>query len=775
MDKKPTGEIRIILAITVLAVIVCITGYITYHNLTEVIRDVENSKSKGSFLSTIKTLNNDLNEAENNIRAFNITRDSLYFNRYITAIGSVKVAMSAVSTSDSQAETIDSLQYFIAQKLDLFNRWLLLGSDEEVVNALSIIDTDNNPDKTPDARKKGLLESQVLRVRIKQQAQLRQIKNEELSINRENEVISGAIRRIITREEKKENEQKAVNTRRAIKKTRRTNYIIATFSFLSITLLVLITLVLIRYINKTRKYNTALKQAQQEAENLAIAKQNFAANISHEIRTPINSIIGFSNQLLKTSLTVPQQEQMSIIVKSSEHLLKIVNDVLDYSKLQVGKMTFEKAPFNPNECISEVIEVFKSESVKKNVPIVPQLDPEIPEYLVGDAFRLQQVLLNIMGNALKFTENGKIEVLSSYRDDGESGTLSVKVKDTGVGIPANKINEIFEDFTQADNSVSRRFGGTGLGLSISKKIIEWLGGSIHVESTVGKGTTFTILLPYPKADPEESMRTEQSASDLSFLQNKKILAVDDDPYNRLLIEAIIKPTGAIVSVMDNAKSAIERLKSEHFDLLMTDIRMPDMSGIDMAKIIRSDPDKHLKTIPIIALTASKDPEKKRRCLEAGMNAFLSKPFKEQEMFSLLEQYLGNGTVTVKLKASGTRVNNTLSERPDIQSLLKISNGDNRFVAEMLDLFVKTTTESIDRIEKALEEDNLVTIREESHKIIPSCRHLGLKILTEKLMLLEAMSAGEKPSGPDQVKNLAAETVKTARETITLVKETRNNL
>ncbi|MDZ4796100.1 MAG: response regulator [Bacteroidota bacterium] len=378
------------------------------------------------------------------------------------------------------------------------------------------------------------------------------------------------------------------------------------------------------------------ERAKLVAEDAAKSKQQFLANMSHEIRTPMTAIIGFTQVLLKTDLSENQNEYLQIIKRSGHALLVLINDILDLAKVDAGKMTFEQIPFKMEFFMSNMLKMFDIKIQEKNLELVKEYDNKIPEILIGDAVRLHQILLNLLSNALKFTAKGKITVaVRLLNEDKEKATIEVAITDTGTGIPEDKLESIFENFQQATSSTSRIFGGTGLGLAICKQLIEKLGGTISVKSKVEEGSTFSFTLIFQKTNGESKKENEEVELGRE-IKDIKILVVEDVKLNQLLMRLILDDFKFKYDIADNGKIAIEKLQTETYDIILMDLQMPEMNGLEATEYIRNTMNSK---IPIIALTADVTTVDVEKCKAVGMTDYVSKPIDERILYSKIVELL----------------------------------------------------------------------------------------------------------------------------------------
>ncbi len=469
------------------------------------------------------------------------------------------------------------------------------------------------------------------------------------------------------------------------------------------------------------------KSKAESATHIAIeavkAKQQFLSNMSHEIRTPMNAIIGFTKVVLKTDLSVKQKEYLTAIKVSGDALIVLINDILDLAKVDAGKMTFERTPFKMASSISAMLHLFETKIQEKNLELIKEYDTKIPDVLIGDPARLHQIILNLVSNAVKFTTNGKITVrIQLVSEDEEKATIEFAISDTGIGIPEDKLKNIFENFEQATSGTSRLYGGTGLGLAIVKQLVEPQGGSIFVNSKMDEGSTFSFILSFQKTKAEAESETEMMERDAE-IKNIKVLVVEDIALNQLLMKTLLDDFGFERDIAANGKIAIEKLEAKAYDIILMDLQMPVMNGFEATEYIRN---KMNSRIPIIALTADVTTVDLAKCKAAGMNDYIAKPIDEKVLYSKIvglvkKPVLKNPDPDIKRSGQHSTLRCT-----DLAYIIRLTKSDRALMTEIISIYLEQTPSLMAAMKQAMMERDWRAVYSAVHKLIPSFAVVGIQ-------------------------------------------------
>ncbi len=524
------------------------------------------------------------------------------------------------------------------------------------------------------------------------------------------------------------------------KKTAKDASKILVYAELSILVISLVFMfVIFADLTRSNYYKQMLEIEKTETEKLSKAKEKFLAMMSHEIRTPVNNIIGFSEQLQHTPLKSDQHQQVQTIVSSSKHLLALVNDILDFTKIESDSLTFENIGFSINDVVAEVLENLRFEAGKKSLQLTYDPPAHSSQVLVsGDPFRLKQVLINLVSNGIRFTETGYVKVYTSIKKTGEGYRLECHVRDTGIGIEKDKLDTIFSDFYQADTSITRRFGGTGLGLSICKKLIEKQKGSLWVRSTPGQGSVFSFEIPYQKASQNDYMienRTYSENGDL--LNNKKVLVIDDDDMIPSLLEPVFQSWQVIPAFSSNSDQAWNVLQQEGFDVIMLDIHLPGKDGFELLKRIRTDNHSKNKETRIVICTASVTFNPGETTGMPGEYPVLHKPFSKTDLWNILCMALETGEMEQdEVEGGFSRPARSYS----LKSFRMYANEEPETLVLFIKTFISQTRNELSEMNHYSQRKNYREIREIAHKLKNTFGQLEARDLLTHLESLESLAS-----------------------------------
>jgi PAS domain S-box-containing protein len=484
-----------------------------------------------------------------------------------------------------------------------------------------------------------------------------------------------------------------------------------------------------------KKLEMALKSAQAASE----AKEKFLANMSHEIRTPLNGIIGMIRELDKEKLNSKQQYYVDSSKKASNHLLSIINNILDLSKIEAGELSLDPSDFNLKEVILDVKKILEIQAFEKKLKLKIDIDKNINEALIGDVSRVRQILINLAGNSIKFTNEGNITISCVVlKELKNKQKIEIKISDTGIGMDKSYLNKIFTKFQQEDISSSRRHGGTGLGMVITKELIELMHGRIQVQSEKNIGTTITIQIDFELGNPAKIVRNEEPAN-LDILVSKRILLVEDNEMNRFVAINALRPYKMEIKEAENGKEAVEILKTENFDLILMDLQMPIMGGLESTKIIR----KKLKIkTPIIALTANAFKSEIDKCLEAGMNNYVIKPFEKNDLINNIYKEIALNHVPLQTETLKMMETKPAEDLYNLDQLIEMSDNNEEFIQRILGIFVDTIGNSIQDLELAIDNEDYTYISKIAHKIKPSLGNMNIKTLEQDILDLEIFDLGQ---------------------------------
>ena len=791
------AKLRIEVQVTLLAVIIAgsviATGYLAYKSLSNIVFSVQQEATPDYQLFVIKDIASDLATIENSVRLYVLTNEKQNLEPYRQTSEVVKNKLKKLQNnySPEYAAMIDSFHTLALEKIDIWQGILDLHNSaqskapafSEIYSKLEVTPVDT---VITESKEKGflkgifgkrkvtfdtlLVEQNLERTQLRDEIQdiESSMKEKDSQINileskliERNGEIGKKLNQLVQWGERYEAGKRFSKIEEAHRLAQITYKRLAMFSAAAVVLLLAVIFLLFNYQRKTRAYQRALKKAKKKAEDLARAKEQFAANVSHELRTPVNAIYNIAEQLHTQTPGDSFNRQLAVLAQSASHLKSIINDTLDFSKSQANKLSLKSVHFSPASVFEEVTKVQEPEAKNKGIELIYSPEEPLPEALLGDSLRLKQILINLVGNAVKFTDFGKVELkVKAESDNAQKTWLHFKVTDTGIGISKENQQVIFDEYVQTDNFSGKKYSGTGLGLAIVKKLVEMQDGTISVESEPGAGTTMSVSIPFLTGDPSQITHETFFAPEIpAYFKKREILIADDETFNRFVLINILNKWGVKYQEAKNGSEAVSLALKNTFDLIFMDMRMPQKNGLEAAReILEKKPDAR-----IVAVTASDRIADQEASKKAGMAGFLVKPFSEQELFEVVAQ-VWNPALPDKNVKTDPKIN------PD--DLEKIAAGDPGFFKEMILLWFKTAESGLKTLEKAVAEKEWETVSETAHKMAAPCKHLKAEELYEKLKMLENIS--EINPGENKIMELFAAVKTETAEVIEFLKQFLTN-
>ncbi|EIM72602.1 histidine kinase [Nitritalea halalkaliphila LW7] len=525
---------------------------------------------------------------------------------------------------------------------------------------------------------------------------------------------------------------------------------------------------ILKEIRRANKYRNTLESAKERSDELARAKQDFLANMSHEIRNPLHAIQGYQSMLVQEPTLRPEnREQVEMIGFASGMLMDIVNDILDFSKLEAGKLRLEEEPFDPSRLFLQIKHTYRLRADEKGLAYAWKLDLPEGQWLIGDELRISQIVSNLLSNAVKFTSEGEVRVEVLYRE----GNLELEVRDSGMGMPEAKLAALFDEFSQADTSISRKYGGTGLGLAIVKRLVDLQGGTIQVSSAEGVGTQVQIVLPLPVCPAP--VQAQEASQEVVSLKGHRILLVDDDASGLKLLRMLLTRRGAEVVAFPGGQALSQNLPEETFSMAFLDIQMPEVNGLEARELLASAAERRGEPLyPVIAMTANVFAEEQHKLLASGFDALLLKPFKERALMEMIQRYVGQGETPAPEAKGGAASPDVpaparaVSEEEgaegsarakeqdgaaeeqqrdvqelDLQTLRDFCMGDEEMLAETLADFSEVTASDRERLAEAFQAKAYGKVREIAHQLASRFRQVDFYFGEEAKALELSLKAG----------------------------------
>ncbi len=627
---------------------------------------------------------------------------------YNDAISSVYTVKDSIRSSTKPVKPIRKYKWS-----ELVNEFLT----PQLADSLSTLDVSNDS--------LSLAFDKALTTLLARDSKMRnKLYRKEQTLLEENRVISDQLRVILSAVENEILKNSYDKINRSQQTMSKTLDKMAWIGAAALLILIVFAWIIISDLTKSQNYRLQLEKLNNENEELLRSKTMLMATVTHDLQTPLGSIVGFSDLLSNTDITGKQQQYLGNIKESTDYILKLVNDLMDFSRLENNRISIEEVNFNFKNIIENTCLTLEHAAENKNIDLKWSIDKRLNNNFVSDPYRIKQVLTNLISNAIKFTHKGYVEVTADIYEN----EIKIVVKDTGIGIAQENQENVFKEFTQAHSGIEKKFGGTGLGLTISKRMIELLGGTIHLESKEGKGSAFIIFLPCKYGEQTVKYVETSNTYSYPFLVNKKILAVDDDSTQLSLLKELLGLHGAIVKTEVNSSAVISLLKKDSFDLILTDIQMPIIDGFELLKKIKEN--KALTSIPVIALSGRKDLNVSD-FTDKGFTAYHPKPIEIDKLLVLLSNLFGDNKEYTE--------NETYEKSNGIynlRSLSQFTNNDHKSLKVIIETFITTAYDNCAELKKALEEQDEQKISDTAHRMTPMLKQLEAAHIVAALEPLE---------------------------------------
>jgi signal transduction histidine kinase/DNA-binding response OmpR family regulator len=775
--KKLKIEIQVTILTICIAIAVIVSGYMAYQSLSQIVDTIHKEARPDLKLLLIKDIASDLNEVENTIRLYSLTGDPSFLHSYkqlgVTIQEKLSTLTSYAVPGSEEILHIDSIALLANRKLLIWDKIRALhysktDAHDSFSSLYSRIDTafiqpdtirfkqeekkgffkrlfskkdttTRRPVIIDKTKEKEVIKKEISDIETQISSQTKRLRTKEMGLFEQNIQLTKTLDQHIASIENIEQKRLETKTQEADFMAAQTYRRMAIFTIAAVILLIIILILFFRNLRKNRTYQQVLKKAKAEAESLTKAKETFVATVSHEMRTPVNAIYGLTEQMLQRADSVELAADLQVVHKSAEHLIALVNDTLDFSKIESQKLKIEQIDFSPDEILTEIHTLHKDPAQKKGIELIINNKTDKNLVLQGDPIRLKQILINLITNAIKFTNQGQITIAVSGEEvAAHNYLLHIEVSDTGIGISKEDLHLIFDEFVQLGTDLTQKQRGAGLGLAIVKKLIYLQNGKIEVDSTLGKGTRFTLQIPYQMGNADNiKKRSGEQLQIPPWFNRLHFLIVDDEEFNLYLIKNILKKWGVSFTEARNGREAVELAAKTIYDLIFMDIRMPVMDGYEATKLIL----QHRPSSKIIALTATTKSTDIHMIEATGMQDFLQKPFAESDLLSSILKLISE-----KVDLGPTVKGATI----DLNEMERISGGDTVFFNEMLRIFIRSSEEALIKFQQYPLNPDRIILTETAHKLAAPAKHLQANTLYIRLKELENSSENR---NPDEIKKL----------------------
>lgn len=769
--RRISPERRVLIIFVVAVFLTLLVGGRAWLSVMRLAAGVGENRESEKNVLLVKEIENEIATAESVIKSYTITNETRYLSHYYNHVNNADKKIFELkwqTRNDSTAKWVDSLTKLVLLKFSVLGMYIEqrdTGRVQAILEDLSEKAGTSTTAKASD-QNKGFISklfkrkpepklrsgsqwiSELETMKYLEEENTRERNEALLAITTKDQEIMQRIRKLVTEMDKQYRLQLIESKMEVEQLSQKTNLFIGVFSFLLAVILGFLAYLIYGYYEKNRIINKKLSAAENEARKLAETRNMFLANMAHEIRTPLHAIIGFSEQIQNQNVkNEPEiRKHAGVIRSASEHLLKLVNNILELSKIQAGKYVRKTQDFHPAEALSEIAVIMKPLAMDRGLEF--DFKQKISDDLVvnGDVLSLKQIVINLVSNAIKYSGKGKIKIRAGIMfSQAGKPELMVQVSDQGIGISSEKLEKVYSEFETTGDVSDPKFTSTGLGLAISKKLTDYLGGVLKIDSTEGKGTTVILNVPFePAADQAEHINGKTMIS-IPDLKGRNILIADDEPFNILLLEKMLKPTQAKLVTCYAGDEAQRKLETFEFDIAFLDINMPGLNGYEVIEHwnkMHPEKRRNMKFIAVTANSAESGSGKKE--LPGLFDAVLYKPFTATDLMNLISGYRAENPKNGSAKAHPIPSAVKKSAKSDMwNEILEIAGGDVNFAGEMIRIFIDSTKKNLARLSTALDSDDRKEVKLVAHTMVPSCRHMGFVSVANILKEIENR-AGDMP-------------------------------